>query len=267
MRILLTSDLHLEFTGAPLIGRLVAGMAEENPDAVVLAGDLGSPPQLFEECLALFQKLHCPVAVLPGNHDVWVMQGENSERILKEVLPAITRRMGFHWLEDGPMVLGDLAVAGNVGWYDYSAREPGLNQTDEDIIARKRHFAMDALRVNWRWNDPEFAALCRARLQKELDALEKDPAIHHVLVATHVPIFEVQIQRRPEDLNWSLGNPYFAHLTMGKLVEKYAKVKWVGSGHTHVGRGGNHERDGSAPIEAIVVGSDYGRPRWVRLET
>ncbi len=267
MRVLIASDLHVEITGIEPIRRLVAGMDREDPDLVVLAGDLGNPSRLFEQCLVPFLQLSCPVAVLPGNHDVWTSLGETSIGLYGEILPAITRSMGFHWLDEAPLVLpGGVGVCGNIAWYDYSAREPSYGQSDDDIAKTKPRFAMDAVRVDWEYNDLEFAARCRERLVAHLAALEANPAVDRVLVATHVPAFESQMDRHPEDAQWSMGNPYFGHLTLGEEIRRHAKVRYVVSGHTHVGLNGVVDRVGMSPIGTAVIPSDYGRPRWMELE-
>lgn len=269
MRLAIASDTHLETTGREPIARLIAGIAKAQPDALVLAGDLGNPALLFEECLSLFARLDMPVAVLAGNHDLWVHSPrEHSRELFEEQLPAITRAAGFHWLDgDEPLVLGNVGIAGSIGWYDYSAREASYNQSDEEIVRIKPTFAWDARHVDWAWSDPEFAAACRARLARQLDALSARPSVDRIVVVTHVPIFESQIARRPDDRDWSLGQPFFGHLTMGALVERYPRVTHVVSGHTHVGMHGEHEREGAPPIATGVVASDYRLPKYLLVET
>lgn len=267
MRILITSDLHLEYTGVETIRRLVAGISRDEPDLVILAGDLGNPEHLFEQCLATFLPLSCPVAVLSGNHDIWAYPGATSISLYEEVLPAITRSLGYHWLERDPMVIpGGIGIAGNIGWYDYSFQEPKYQSTLEEVIRRKADYAMDALKVDWEYSDLEFADLCRQRLIDQITKLEADPSVRRILVVTHVPLMESQVDRRPDDADWSLGNPYFAHLTLGSEVLKFPKVRWVVSGHTHVEMNGIAEREGLEPVATAVIPSDYGRPRWVTLE-
>lgn len=267
MRVLVASDLHLEFTGLEPIRRLVAGMDRQDPDLVVLAGDIGNPSHMFEACLTCFLQLSCPVAVLPGNHDIWNSLGETSIALYNEILPEMTRSMGYHWLENDGLVLpSGLGVAGSIGWYDYSAREPSYNQTDEEIVAIKSRYAMDALKVDWEYTDPAFAELCRERLHRQMRQLEENPEVKYILVVTHVPLFETQMERNPDDRDWSLGNSYFGHLTLGEELQVYTKLRWVVSGHTHVGMNGVVNRDGMDPIATAVIPSDYGKPRWVELE-
>lgn len=263
-RVLITADLHVEHSGIETTRRLVAGIIRESPDLIVLAGDLGNPLALFEECLACFLKVDCPVAVIAGNHDIWCNAEERSADLFRRRLPQITREFGFHWLEDGPLRLEDgIAIAGGIGWYDYSARDPRLNQSIHDIVANKARYAMDANRVDWSHTDIEFAAECRDRMNEHLTELQADPTVREVLVATHVPMFEEQLERRPQDLQWSEGTPYFGHHTMGDLVRNFTKVRYVVSGHTHNGVNGVVEREGAVPIGVAVVPSDYGRPRWI----
>ncbi|MCB2156292.1 metallophosphoesterase [bacterium] len=268
MRIVVAADLHLEITGKEPIRHLVASIEHEGPDLLVLAGDLGNPSMLFSESLAEFLKLDCPVLVLTGNHDLWNSPTEKSRELFDETLPKITARAGFFWLDgDKPFIAGNIGVAGSLGWYDYSAKDPSRELSDEEILGMKSRFAMDADRIDWEETDQEFAAECRDRLERQLEALEGDDRVEKVLVVTHVPIFENQIDRRPNDEHWSLGNPFFAHLTMGEQVRKFPKVRWTVSGHTHVGMNGVVERDGMAPIATAVIGSDYYKPAHVIVDT
>lgn len=266
MRILITSDLHFEVTGAQAIRRFLAGMDREEPDLVVLAGDIGHPPHLYRQCLALFLPLACPVAVIPGNQDVWTAPGSSSIALLEEELPAAVRELDFHWLEGHPLRLGGgVALCGSIGWYDYSAREVG----DDDvarIAARKGEVCLDATRVDWEYTDESFAALCRDRLTSQVRELEGDPDIHTIVAVTHVPAFPQQYERQPEAERWCRTLPFFAHLTMGEELRRFPKLRYLVSGHTHAGLSDVVERPGMEPVATATVGSDYLKPRWVVLD-
>ncbi len=267
MRVIVTSDLHLESCGPEPIRRLVAGMDRERPDLVVLAGDLGNPVHCWEECLSCFLKLQCPVAVLPGNHDLWTAPGQSSADLYQRLLPEVTRSFGFHWLEDGPMRLEcGVGIVGSMAWYDYSARAPELNQSDEEIVAGKPRYAADAWRIDWPWDDQHLARECRERVRAHLEALEADPTIREVLVVTHMPTFEEQMERRPHNPEWAAGAPYFGHLTMGSEIAAFPKVRRAIGGHTHIGKADVVERPAHPPIGVAVVSSDYLRPRWITVD-
>jgi hypothetical protein len=267
LRVLIASDLHLELTGSESIRRLAAGMSREDADLIVLAGDLGNPARLFEQCLACFLNMDCPVAVLPGNHDLWSSYQETSILLYEELLPEITRSMGFHWLETEPLVLqGGVGIVGGIAWYDYSARLQALAQTDEEILAAKPRFSMDAQRIDWEYQDVTFAAQCRGKLVAHCAKLEADPRVEKILAVTHVPLYESQVDRHPDSDSWSRGNPYFGHLTAGEALMGFGKLRYVVSGHTHVGLNGLVERPRLAPIATAVVPSEYGKPRWVTVD-
>lgn len=266
MRILVSSDLHCEVSGTEPIRRMLAGMLREDPDAIVLAGDLGNPPSVWNECLRLFSECPVPVAVIAGNHDFWCTASEPSEAMLRRTLPRMTREQGLHWLEETPLRLpGGFAVAGTVGWYDYSAADPSLGQTREEILRTKPRYAADAFRIDWPLTDEELAAECRDRLCSQLRSLEADPEVTDVLVVTHVPVFEPQMTRKPGNREWNAGAPFFGHMTLGHMVAGFSKVTVVISGHTHIEQHGRIAREGMREILTSVVSSDYGKPRWLTV--
>jgi predicted phosphohydrolase len=267
LRVLITSDLIFELTGPEPVRRLVAGMDRENPDLVVIAGDIGNPLRHFSEALRCFMKLSCPVAVIPGNHDIWGGEGTSSILLYEETLAETTRSYGYRWLEKEPLLLGNgVAICGSIGWYDYSAKDPARPESRDEIRTLKHRCHPDAVHVDWEYTDDQFAELCRKRLEEQLRALENNDAVSRVLVVTHVPCFDVQLERHADDEEWSVATPFYGHLTMGEMIRKYPKVRWCVSGHTHVGLNGIVEREGAPPIATAVVGSDYAKPRWVTLE-
>ncbi len=260
-KIIVTSDLHLGITENDLLNQLGTTIAAQRPDLTVLAGDLGEPLENFTECLRIFAGLPGTVAVLPGNHDVWARDGAQSQELLEQTLPSETQSAGMLWLEDAVWRADDLAVAGSMAWYDYSAADPSLPANMRDFALMKRMLNNDSRYVNWPWTDPEVANRLGAALEQRLSALEADPTIHTVVVVTHVPLVEVQMRRRPDDVTWGISNAYFGNLTLGERVLRFSKVRAVISGHTHIGMAGQVDRAGMAPVAVAVVPSDYGVPR------
>jgi len=70
MKLAITCDLHLPKTPADTIIKLVADIAAENPDAIILAGDIGESSSDTASCVSLFRPIQCPVLVIAGNHDL-----------------------------------------------------------------------------------------------------------------------------------------------------------------------------------------------------
>ncbi len=266
-KIIVTSDLHLGITESALLNQLNMTIAAQRPDLTVLAGDLGEPLENFTDCLRIFAGLPGTAAVLPGNHDVWAREGAQSQELLEQILPRVTQSAGMLWLEDSVWRADDLAVAGSMAWYDYSAADPSLPANLRDFSLMKRMLNNDSRFINWPWTDPEVANRLGATLEQRLSTLEADPTIRTVVVVTHVPLVEAQLRRMPNDVTWGVSNAYFGNLTLGERVLRYGKVRAIISGHTHIGMAGQVDRAGMAPVTTAVVPSDYGAPRALVYES
>jgi 3',5'-cyclic AMP phosphodiesterase CpdA len=263
MRIAVTSDLHLPRTPPEVIEGVAADMTDYDPDAAVLAGDLGESSADFEPCLALFRRLPCPVLVLAGNHDVFPGRA-GSRELWRHVLPETVRRLGFQWLEGESLVRGDVAVAGTVAWYDCSAADPAVWASPQEFAREKHRFSPDE-RIDWAWTDQEFAGVIGQDFLGVLDRLEADAAVKQVVVVTHMPILDCQILPWPDNPDWGFMKAYFGNLTLGREVVRRGKVTHVVSGHTHRGYEGRLDLGGGRGVEVRVVGRAEGRPGLVTL--
>src|SRR5262245_19330169 len=122
VKLALTSDVNLPVTPEARLVELARQMAGWGPDAVVVAGDLGESLADFNRCLKLLrQELTGPLWVLPGDHDFWARPPYDSRKLYEELLPQACAKYSCGWLEGRSFVQGGVAVAGTVGWYDYSA--------------------------------------------------------------------------------------------------------------------------------------------------
>lgn len=269
VKIAIASDLHREITPEAKVRALAACIAAEQPDLTILAGDLGTPLDDFAACLACFADLPGAVAVLAGNHDVWALGGRHSQTLWEHDLPAATHAAGMLWLEEAVWRRAGVAVVGSMAWYDYSGVDPTIRpRSPRDFARAKRRYNNDARFVDWPWSDLEMASRLDDALCDRLMRLESDPAVRGVLVVTHVPVFEAQMERRPLDPRWGFSNAYFGNLTLGRRLSASSKLRAVVSGHTHVGRSGYVDRPGAPddPVPVAVIASDYGAPDHVTIE-
>jgi predicted phosphohydrolase len=264
MRLAVTSDLHLPITSFARIAAMYHEIAEFNPDAVVLAGDIGESLLDIEAVLKLFRQIDRPVLVIAGNHDLWNRDAP-SQQLWEELLPQLVDSCGCHWLEAGVFTRDHVAVAGTIAWYDYSGADPTIHALPETFAREKGSFNNDAFLIDWPWSDIEFAARAAIPFLAMLDRLEKDPAVHRVIVVTHVPGLECQMTRRPHDRDWAFSNAYFGNLTLGHKIVAHSKVTHVISGHTHVGQTGLLELPDGRHVRARVIESEYRRPAWTGL--
>lgn len=267
MKIAVTSDLHLGITGAARVRALAEAIRVEEPALTVLAGDLGEPLSNFAACLRLFRDLPGEVAVLAGNHDVWAREGHHSQELWVRSLPRAVRDAGMIWLEDQVWQREGVAVVGTLAWYDYSAADPGLPPYPPEYFARQKgRYNNDAHFINWPWSDQELATRLGDAFVERLMRLEADASVRAIVVVTHVPLFQVQMSRRPDDPQWGFSNAYFGNLTLGRRTLAASKVRAVVSGHTHVGRTGTvvrPEHPDAPPVAALVIASEYGTPAYV----
>lgn len=261
--IVVTSDLHLGITKEAHISQLAKRIETEQPGLTVLAGDIGEGLQNFRACLSLFSRLPGTVAVLAGNHDVWA-RGYHSQDLWERHLPEAVRDAGMLWLEDTIWRQDGVAVVGSIAWYDYSAVDPTIPPHPSTYFAtQKGKYNLDAKYVDWPWTDGEFAARVGDALCTRLAQLEADSAISSIIAVTHVPLFDVQMARKPADQRWGFSNAYFGNLTLGQRILQSKKLRTVLSGHTHVGRNGTVTRPDMPdlpPIPVSVLASDYNHP-------
>ena len=94
-------------------------------DLLIIAGDVASGAlSTIRDTLALFADFPGKRVFVPGNHDVWEQKPpRNTWRRYRHELAQTVRSGGFHYLDGGPLIMGQWAVVGCMGWYDYSFRQ------------------------------------------------------------------------------------------------------------------------------------------------
>ncbi len=269
----ITADLHwgIHADGDAATRSLVADLSATPPDLLIVAGDIGAGED-FERCLALFDNLHCRKALVPGNHDIWVNEADkrgDSWRVYFEYLPRVSAEHGFHYLDQGPLLIpeADLAIVGSMNWYDYSwANDPRWQppadweeRLKEKVFTRGRH--NDARFVRWRFTDAVFTAKVVAEFEKHLtDALQ---SVSRIIVVTHHPAFEGL--KYPEvlspHLDQMLWRAFSGNRSLERVLEQHAeRIALVFSGHTHKAR-----ENSFTGIRGCNIGGDYGWKRLLRL--
>ena len=263
VKLAVTSDLDLPVTPTDRLVDLARQMAGFAPDAAVIAGDLADSLADLTRCLKLLrQHLSCPLWVLPGDHDFWARPPYDSGWLWRELIPQTVAAAGCNYLEGRSFVLDGIAIAGTVAWYDYSSASMAGMLSDMEFAQKKYLCNADALRIDWEWSDPEFASLAGAAFLSTLDQLDQDPSVRSIVVVTHFPILEQQLDR---DRLHGFASAYAGNLTLGKKVVTRPKVSHIISGHTRTGRDCLVWRGDLTPIRARVVPSEYEKPAWVGL--
>ena len=262
MRIAITSDLHY-LPHQKLAHRTFAErLAAHNPDVFLIAGDLGEPLDHFHEALEIYASV-CPErGAIAGNHDVWHRAfSHTSQELWEYKLAEVAGEYGYTWLERETILVGTLGICGTVAWYDYSGLIPGLLANEEEVWTLKAMFNNDGQYIDWDWEDPAFAQRVADECIERLNMLQKADDIADILLITHVPIFP-ECQGKP-----GVMSAYAANLPLGQKVIGYDKLRVVASGHIHVERFAEIEREAQRPVQAVTVPSDHGAPAAVLVNT
>ncbi len=282
LEILAFSDVHVDIGQAGIgdeyleeITRFLRSFGEV--DIVICAGDVTPFLVDFEDTLKyLHENLEAShYFVVPGNHDIWIdalvsppdarperRWPENitgSQNFLgwsmnkyEEALAQAARRAHFHYLPSHPQFIDefDLGIIGNMGWYDYSLKNPTF---DEKLKKLKVNYESkwlpgvgtcnDVNFANWGMSDLEVVEYLMKQLQNDKTALLKmsnTPPLHLMAVFHFVPFREGVSYKN--DLSWD----FFSAFMGSKRFGDYLVTKGFTSvihGHTHhplryeVGRG------------------------------
>jgi len=288
VRILVVGDLHYDI---PRCRQQVRQQAEwvcrQEADALIVVGDTASVDlSLFEEALGLFRGFAGRRMLVAGNHDLWTGPMGDSVKRYERDLPEVCRACGFEYLDRGPVLLGDVAVVGCVGWYDYTFRDESLGVPERfyrakvgpgaaRVVARYRSLldeaeALDgeAIKVTAIWRDGQMVSLGMS--DAEFVARQVEQLREHlewccgragrVIVAMHhLPLAEMAPRR--DEPNWRFARAFLGSSLLGEAVLAYEQVSHVVCGHSHWPC--SVEREG---VRFINVGSGYRVKRCVEID-
>ena len=282
MNIVFTADLHLNIPArSPRTGRtafeVFAEVIElENPDAVVVAGDIGTPTQSARHLVALRNAVGGRLlAITLGNHDFWIdstghAQFSNLNQVVTRYWREPARDVGAVLLDLETAIVGDLAIVGGYGHFDFGLAEPNLHvrgrRITEDIYLSG---GMNGLF----WNDFRYIPNCGTRVREEAKeqasglASRMDAAISagkRLLVAVHTCPWR-ELNGHPLRGNESdILAAYSGNLMLGNEIKKRgASIDFLACGHTHM----RVRERVLHSITSLNLGADYGQFRGVVYET
>jgi predicted phosphohydrolase len=256
VRIIVTSDLHYNhLRSKPIADEIIDQINTAEADVLIVIGDTAAwDGDAFERCLSRIS-FKGPKLLTAGNHEFWTM-GEDSYTNYRDLLPKRTRELGWHWLEDDPFILGDVAIVGSVGWYDYSFAQkelgipsrfyaskvsPGAAERFTEFTSlfdRRDDIAPSAMEVIARWNDGRFVKLGRSdeafldelliKLRSQLESLR---AKHVIAAIHHLPFRELlPPPKRPQ---WDFAKAYLGSEKIGQFLLEFPNISHVYCGHSH----------------------------------
>jgi 3',5'-cyclic AMP phosphodiesterase CpdA len=275
LRIAVTADLHYgsrHTAGDCATLELVEHLTSEPPDVLLLAGDIGAGDE-FRRCLELFDRLPCKLAVVPGNHDIWVRNGDSrgdSLEVYDRHLPNICRAHRFTYLDRDPIILpqSDLAIVGSINWYDYTWDNDLLRAAAPDWqerLATKRFtrgMHNDANFVRWPLDDASFTDRVVTKLVSDLDRVLKSVS-KAIVVVHHPPVRGLLFPaKEPPALDALLWRAFSGNTRLeAELTVRADRIPFVFCGHTHSAR--TCQING---MRGINVGGDYHFKRLIWLD-
>ena len=275
LRLAITADLHwgTHENGDAATRLLLDFLKERPPDLLILAGDIGAGEH-FEEGLALFDGLPCRKALVPGNHDIWVADNDSrgdSLQVYRDHLPKISSDHGFLYLDHGPLVVEEaaLAVVGSINWYDYSWSIDQLRTRIHDweerlrckMFTRGRH--NDGRFVRWPLDDEKFTTEVVAALDRHLkEALARTESA--IVVAHHPPFYGLTFPRLvpPVTVDGLLWDAFSGNRRLETILSQNAeRIPFAFCGHTHRAR-----ENSLGNIRGYNIGGDYHFKRLLILD-
>ncbi len=262
-RLMVTADLHFgNYASADGCTRQLAEFASgSDADALALAGDVADgPPDLFDACLGLFEQFDGLKLVTPGNHDLWA-KGASSLEKYRVLLPRIAADRGFVMLDRKPVTLGRTAFIGNIGWYDYSFRNPALGLSTEQYERKELPGICtwnDGRFIDWPYSDAEFLGRCIGKLKDHYEAVQ-GAADTVVAVLHHLPFRELLYG--PADTSHEFCRAYMGSERLGVLLLGLPLVRYVFCGHRH-----GPDRVRREHLDAFVVGGEYEIKRLLEFD-
>lgn len=270
VQIATVSDLHTDFAeNRELLVRLATEIHARQVDLVIVAGDVSHVDDRIDRALRALGAVAPRIAYLPGNHDLWrteVADGAVFDTWTRytDELRRVAEAASAHYIPAAPLVIGDVALVGTCGWYDYSFAEPWVvEQIGLEAISKKKLGPMgwsDAAYVSFRdaagapMPDGDVARRMERELAAQLERVTRDPAIAHVVVATHHQPFRAVV-RRSGGLPWEFFCSFMGSEGLGQtIMASREKVRAVVYGHSHIVS--EHDIDGLR-----VYGTALGYPR------
>jgi len=263
MKLVWLTDLHFEFLTAQEARSFIGTVRVEDPDAVLVTGDI-SNARLIEFHLGLLaQLLPCQIYFLLGNHDFYLGSFEQVDALVRDLCARHTNLVELGHGEIIQMTQGTVLI-GQRGWADGRAgvgSRSTIRLNDSECITDLRGLEpVDFFALLNRLGD-ESADYIRKLAPEALKKADE------LIVGTHVPPFveAALFQNKPSEPNYA---PHFVNVAMGRALQEAArqhagKQIRVLCGHTH--HQALYSPEPNLKIE--VAGADYHNPQVAGILT
>jgi len=130
MRLAWATDIHLDFITNPddIAGSaknldIFCSLFKDNPEALILSGDISLADSLKNHLLALESRLQIPIYFVLGNHDFWGGGFDKTRRNMSDLMNSSAYLKYLSAIPYVPLT-SNIAMIGHDGWYDGFNGEP-----------------------------------------------------------------------------------------------------------------------------------------------
>jgi predicted MPP superfamily phosphohydrolase len=263
MRIVWATDIHLNFLGTHERANFFQSIADGQPDAVFITGDIAEAPSLTFHLNEMLHVLQRPLYFVLGNHDFY---HGSIETVRREIQDWCLTQSGLTYLSSSGFIelTPKTVLIGHDGWGDGrfgNYQQSPVRLSDQEVIRDFQGLDREAVLAKLHTLGDESAAYLHEVLTKALDSYEQ------IMCLTHVPPFKEACwyQGKMGNDDWL---PYFACKAVGEVLLEITQDRpdchvTVLCGHTH--HAGTIQM---SPNLYVKTGSaEYGQPHVEEILT
>ncbi|MGB7347944.1 MAG: metallophosphoesterase [Pirellulaceae bacterium] len=233
MRIVWTTDPHLNHVPLQAWDHWVAAIAAQAPDAVLVTGDISEGDDVVFQLRRMVETFGVPLYFVLGNHDFYQ---SSIEQTRQRVTVAADQHPLLNFLTGAsPIRLGNgVYLMGEDGWGDAAQGDYEGSPVRLNDFRLIEDFA-SADPATWKYMLLDQGKQSADRLQKQLQSVPSEAS--ELIIATHVPPFceACWYEGHTTDQNWA---PFFVCGQAGDVLKRFADENatinlHVLCGHTH----------------------------------
>lgn len=185
MKIIALSDLHIDKKDdSSKIQEIVDNIYAENPDTIVIGGDIATSKEWIHEFLSRFWNLSCNKIAYLWNHEIASIENSTLKDWYIEELDQIFSLNWFHLLDKSPVVIDNIGFIGNCWWFDgtlYKGEEFEKTKIEETARFRQHY-------KHWWILPEEFCQNIVSKIKNQIDQIKN--SCEKIILGIHDIWFE-----------------------------------------------------------------------------
>lgn len=239
MKVAIVSDIHVDINkDYEVFDSLNRILQEREVDTLLIAGDITSDPDQTLKWIHEFADAsHKNIYFVPGNHDLW--NGSKLHKNTDEIYQMLAR--DEHCICDKTVMIGDCALIGDVGWFDYSfGNHEKFTTQDFEKMSRNGRTWQDSLFNDWTKHNHKTSDAFLKKLERRIVECRNQNPCQKILLMTHM--ISNEMYKVPEDIaDWSYFNAFLGTKKLERLCVEQ-QVTYSVCGHVHYRH--TEEKDG-----------------------